>query len=87
MADVNKSQHWLSKSELGQNEIDKKQRLLCRKTQLRDQLSHHNASINDNFCQICKKHNKINKKETVKHALWSCFSLENLYEDLKKTLI
>ena len=59
LADINKSLRWLSKSELGQKEIDKKQRLLYRKTQFRNQLSHHDPTIVDNNCKICKK--KIHK--------------------------
>ena len=86
IAYVNKSLHWLSKAELSKEEIDKKQRLLYRKTQFRDQLSHHDPSVTDNFCQYCLKIEKFKIKETAKHALWECSSLNNLYKNLAKEL-
>ena len=82
MANINKNLHWLSKAELSQDEIEKKQRLLYRKTQFRDQLSHHDPTINDNFCQYCLNTEIIRIKETAKHALWDCSSLNNLYKNL-----
>ena len=49
IADVNKSLQWLSKAELSQDDIDRKQRLLYRKTQFRDQLSHHDPLVTENL--------------------------------------
>ena len=85
IADVNLSLHWLSRAELSEDDIDKKQRLLYRKTQFRDQLSHHDPSVTDNFCQICKKHRQINKKETAKHALCSFLALKTYITTLQKS--
>ena len=58
---------------------------MYRRTQLRDQLSQHDPTIGDNKCKICEKHTNIFKEDT-KNALWSCFSLNNLYKDLAKGL-
>ena len=40
----------------------------------------------DNFCQYCLKTEELKIKETVKHALWECSSLNNLYKNLTKEL-
>ena len=84
--EVNKSLNWLTKTALCQEQIDRRQRLLYRKTQFRDQLTHHDNTVTDNNCVFCKKTKKIAIKECVYHALWQCDKIKNLYENVAKEL-
>ena len=56
------------------------------KKQFRDQLSHHDPLVTDNFFQYCLKKLKNLNKKTEKHTLRSCFCLNNLYNNLAKDL-
>ena len=55
ITEINKSLNWLTKAELCQEQIDRRQRHSYRKTQFRDQLSHHDKTLMDNNCLFCKK--------------------------------
>ena len=60
---------------------------IIQKKQFRDQLTHHDNTVKDNNCVICKKKGKKTAiKECVYHALWQCDKIKDLYENVAKEL-
>ena len=64
---------------------DRKFRLLCRKTQFRNQLSKHIHTVSA-FCEHCLNVMNLEVKERLVHTLWDCPKITDLYEDVLKFL-